>query len=180
MTRLRLRLSYANVTATLALFIALGGSSYAALRLPRNSVGPTQIRAGAVHSSEVKNGSLRTADLSTSARRALRGAAGPAGAQGPAGAPAARFFAAVNGAGALVRGDATSGGHASDATGSYVVGFGQSTSGCAYTATLGGTDGTAVAPGRVTVADAGGSVAVRTYDSSGNPADLPFHLIVAC
>src|SRR3954466_10248673 len=110
MTRLRLRLSYANVTATLALFIALGGSSYAALRLPRNSVGPTQIRAGAVHSSEVKNGSLRAADLSTSSRRALRGATGPAGAQGPAGAPAARFFAAVSGAGALVRGNAASGG----------------------------------------------------------------------
>ena len=99
MTRLRLRLSYANVTATLALFIALGGSSYAALRLPRNSVGSAQIRAGAVHSSEVKNGSLRTADLSASTRRALRGATGPAGAQGPAGPPAARFFAAVNGQG---------------------------------------------------------------------------------
>src|SRR5919205_1265844 len=109
--RLRQKLSYANVTATLALFIALGGSSYAALRLPRNSVGSAQIRTGAVHSSEVKNRSLRTADLSPSARRALRGTAGPAGPQGPAGAPAARFFAAVNAAGSLVRGNATSGGH---------------------------------------------------------------------
>src|SRR3954447_22071285 len=99
MTRLRLRLSYASVTATLALFIGLGGSSYAALKLPRNSVGPTQIRAGAVRSSEVKNRSLRTADLSLSARRALRGAAGPPGPQGPAGPPATRFFAAVSAAG---------------------------------------------------------------------------------
>src|SRR5436305_8175831 len=97
--RLSSRLTYANVTATLALFIALGGSSYAALKLPRNSVGAAQIRAGAIRSSEVKNRSLRTADLSTSARRALRGATGPSGAQGPAGASAARFFAAVNGAG---------------------------------------------------------------------------------
>src|SRR3954451_13764714 len=107
MTRLRLRLNYANVTATLALFIALGGSSYAALKLPRNSVGATQIRAGAVHSSEVKNGTLRTADLSGSTRRALRGAAGPTGPQGPAGAAAAKLFAAVNAAGAFVRGNAT-------------------------------------------------------------------------
>ena len=42
------RLSYANVVATLALFVALGGSSYAALKLPRNSVGAKQIRSGAV------------------------------------------------------------------------------------------------------------------------------------
>jgi hypothetical protein len=40
--------------------------------------------------------------------------------------------------------------------------------------------GQAKLPGRVTVADAGGSVAVRTYDPAGNPADLPFHLLVAC
>src|SRR3954447_7964762 len=101
MTRLRARLSYANVMATLALFIALGGSSYAAVKLPRNSVGATQIRAGAVRSSEVKNGDLRTADLSASARRTLRGATGPGGSQGQAGTPAARFFAVANGAGAF-------------------------------------------------------------------------------
>jgi len=35
---LRQRLSYANVTATLALFIALGGSSYAALRITGDDV----------------------------------------------------------------------------------------------------------------------------------------------
>jgi hypothetical protein len=37
------RLTYANVTATLALFVALGGASYAALELPANSVGPRQL-----------------------------------------------------------------------------------------------------------------------------------------
>jgi hypothetical protein len=43
------RLTYANVVATLALFIALGGASYAAVVLPANSVGPRQLQAGAVH-----------------------------------------------------------------------------------------------------------------------------------
>ena len=38
------RLSYANVIATVALFLALGGSSYAALNLPKGSVGPKQCR----------------------------------------------------------------------------------------------------------------------------------------
>src|SRR5881397_735315 len=116
---MRARLSYANVMATLAVFIALGGSSYAALKLPRNSVGATQIRAGAVRSSEVKNGALHSADLSVGTRRALRGAAGPAGAQGPAGAPAAKFFAVVTAAGEFARGNATSGGHPSVGSGAY-------------------------------------------------------------
>lgn len=42
------RLTYANVVATLALFIALGGASYAAVVVPANSVGPKQLRSGAV------------------------------------------------------------------------------------------------------------------------------------
>jgi hypothetical protein len=44
----RPRLSYANVVSTLALFLALGGASYAALTLPRDSVGAAQLRDGAV------------------------------------------------------------------------------------------------------------------------------------
>src|SRR3954463_11665148 len=110
MTRLRLRLSYATVTATLAVFIALGGSSYAALKLPRNSVGTTQIRTGAVRSSEVKNGSLRLPALATTTRRSLRGAAGPAGPQGPAGPAASKFFAVISAAGAVERGKGDRGG----------------------------------------------------------------------
>jgi hypothetical protein len=46
--RLSPRLTYANVVATLALFVALGGGAYAAFRLPKNSVGTKQIKNGAV------------------------------------------------------------------------------------------------------------------------------------
>ena len=42
--RLRQRLTFANVMSSAAVFIALGGTSYA-LTLPRNSVGARQIRA---------------------------------------------------------------------------------------------------------------------------------------
>lgn len=74
---LRGRLSYANVVASLALFIALGGTSYAVIKLPRNSVG----------SREVKNGSLQRIDLASGAQgRGVRGARGP---EGPTGAPGA-------------------------------------------------------------------------------------------
>jgi hypothetical protein len=44
----RFRLTYSNVIATLALFISLGGASYAAIVLPANSVGPRQLRSNAV------------------------------------------------------------------------------------------------------------------------------------
>ena len=42
-------MTYANVVATFALFVSLGGASYAAITLPANSVGAKQLRAGAVH-----------------------------------------------------------------------------------------------------------------------------------
>jgi hypothetical protein len=76
------RLSYANVTATLALFLALGGVSYAAVTLPANSVGSKQIKKSAVTLKKI----------SPAARKALKGTTGvkgdpgAIGAQGPAGA----------------------------------------------------------------------------------------------
>jgi hypothetical protein len=38
------RLTFANVTPLLALFVALGGASYAAIKLPANSVGTRQLK----------------------------------------------------------------------------------------------------------------------------------------
>ena len=179
LTRLRDHLTYANVAATLALTVALGGTSYAAFTLPHNSVGHQQLRPGAVRSREVRNGSLQTADLSAGARRALRGHVGPAGAAGPQGPAATELFAAVQSSGAFVAGNATSGGSAG-ATGTYVVGFSRSVNGCATTATLGTTDATTVPAGRITVSNISGRVGIQTYAADGTPADLPFHVIVAC
>ena len=61
---LRPRPTYANVTATLALFVALGGGAYAAASLPVNSVGTKQLKNNAVVGSKIKNGSLTGRDLS--------------------------------------------------------------------------------------------------------------------
>jgi hypothetical protein len=171
---LRERLSYANVAATAALVVALGGTSYAALSLPHDSVGAKQIRKGAVNSRHIRNGAIRLNDVGAGARAALRGH------RGPAGAPAVKYFAVVSPGGDFIQGNATSGGHTVGGSGIYTVGFAESVSRCAYDATLGSADGSAVQPGRVTVTDVGGRVQVQTYDTAGNPADLPFHLIVAC
>ena len=55
--------SYANVGASLALFVALGGTSYAALKLPRDSVGSKQIRKSAVDTAELHYRSITAAKL---------------------------------------------------------------------------------------------------------------------
>jgi hypothetical protein len=63
LSRVRARLSFANVTSTLALFAALGGTSYAAARLPSNSVGKSQIRSSAVGKSEAARNSIGSSEL---------------------------------------------------------------------------------------------------------------------
>jgi hypothetical protein len=55
MKKLRRHLTYANLTATLALFIALGmGSAYAANQLASKSVGAKQLRPGAVTADKIR------------------------------------------------------------------------------------------------------------------------------
>jgi hypothetical protein len=75
----RPRPTYANVVSSLALFVALGGTSYA---VARNSVGTRELKNNAVTSAKVRNGALQKGDLARSARIGERGPRGP---QGPAG-----------------------------------------------------------------------------------------------
>jgi hypothetical protein len=63
MSSIRDKLSYANVMATVAVFLALGGGAYAALRVPKNSVGSHQLRKNAVNASKVKDGTLTGNDF---------------------------------------------------------------------------------------------------------------------
>ena len=58
MGRLRRRPSPALVVACLALAVALGGTGYAAIVLPANSVGTKQLKNGAVVATKVKMHSL--------------------------------------------------------------------------------------------------------------------------
>ena len=88
MSWFRSRFTSAHVIAMLALMVALGGTGYAALKLPKNSVGSKQIKTGAVGSSEVKNRSLKAGDFKKGQiPKGPKGAQGPQGIQGLTGLP---------------------------------------------------------------------------------------------
>jgi hypothetical protein len=62
MTSIRDHVTYANVAASLAVVLALGGTAYAA-GLPKNSVGSKQVKNNSVSTKDLKNGSATGADL---------------------------------------------------------------------------------------------------------------------
>jgi hypothetical protein len=94
MRGLRAHLTYANVVATLCLFLLLGGgAAVAANQLGKNSVGNRQLKRGAVTSSKVRNHSLQALDF-----RAGQLPAGPTGAAGPQGPRGAKGAAGAKGA----------------------------------------------------------------------------------
>jgi hypothetical protein len=85
MKRLRPSLTYANVVATVALFLALGGGvAYGASQLAKNSVGAKQLKRSSVTSAKVKDASLTAKDF-----KAGQLPAGERGPQGPKGNPGA-------------------------------------------------------------------------------------------
>ena len=89
------RPSPSMAVALLALFAALGGTGYAALKLPKNSVGAKQLRNNSVRSSKVKNRSLVARDFKQAS--CPRGRAGRRGRRAAARSPRcgrARRFAA--------------------------------------------------------------------------------------
>jgi hypothetical protein len=96
------RPTFSSAVAMLALFVALGGSSYAAIQisgssikngtvtgkdLKNESVKGADVDNGTLTASDVKNGSLLAADFQSGQLPAgSQGPAGPQGPQGPAGA----------------------------------------------------------------------------------------------
>lgn len=67
MTKGFLRFLRGNVIGLLALFIALGGTTYAATALPKNSVGAKQLKKNAVTAVKIKNGSVTNPKIGANA-----------------------------------------------------------------------------------------------------------------
>jgi hypothetical protein len=70
LARLRAHLTYANVVATLALFLALGGASYAAVRvgsrsIVNNSVRTQDLRNNDIRGKDIRNRTIQGGDILT-------------------------------------------------------------------------------------------------------------------
>ncbi len=60
------RPSPALIVSLIALTLALGGTSYAAFSVPKNSVGTEQLKKGAVTTKKIKNGAVTKSKINTS------------------------------------------------------------------------------------------------------------------
>jgi hypothetical protein len=74
MSRLRPKLNYSNVIATIALFVALGGAAVAA-GLPKHSVGATQLKRGAVTTAALRKQAVTSGKLAS--KSVISGKLGP-------------------------------------------------------------------------------------------------------
>ncbi len=177
--------SPAMVVACLALLVALGGTSIAAVKVlvPRNSVGSLQVIDHSLLAKDFRTppkGPIGPAGTAGPAGPAgAAGAAGAAGPAGPAGAAAAKTWAVVKSDGTIVRqSGVTSVSHTS--TGRYTIGFGSDISGCAWLATPSNTtSGTLSDVEIVTNSDTNTTVRVATSFSDA-AADEPFAIAAFC
>ena len=200
---MRKRLSFANVTSMLALFVALSGSAYAAAQLPANSVGKAQIRPSAVGKSEAAASSIGRSEVRSSAigkseiatngvgqSEIRNNSIGPGEIRdGKIGvADLSSAAQAVNGVtfrtSATDQGAATGGNAktvARTGEGVYSVDLGTDVSKCQVSATIAGTGAT---EGHVTVVPGASTnlLTVNTFNAAAAPVadDRPFHLLVAC
>jgi len=92
------KLSYSNVIATIALFVALGGAAVAA-GLPKNSVGPNQLKKGAVTAAKIRKQAVTSGKLAPGA--VIPGKIGP-NAVGPSNIGNGAITSAKIGTGAVI------------------------------------------------------------------------------
>ncbi len=171
-SRLKARMTYANVASTMALVIAIGGggAAVAATMLPANSVGSRQIVNNSVKSPDLKNGGVKGIDLAG-------GAINQPSVFGTGDLGVVRAYAWNSSPSASA--DLTNNGYTYNRSGGAVNVVHNSTG--SYTITFAGLD---LNGGNVVVSGYGGnptwcvvgswgssSVSVSCFDAAGSPAD---------
>ncbi|HEU4658214.1 MAG TPA: hypothetical protein VFR97_11845 [Capillimicrobium sp.] len=209
MSKLRSRLTYANVASSLALFLAVsGGTAIAAAtigtsdiqrgaittsRIDSQAVTSGKIRNNTIRSRDIRNGSLQASDFAQGELpQGPQGPAGPQGPQGPAGPPGASALSGVvSTGGSLIYGRGVTA-VAVNGPGVYTVSFNQNVSQCPAVATIGGfqlggntqsgSNGGTVSlqPGGNDNPVAAQQITFVTRDLTGANAALPFHFAVFC
>ena len=164
----RMRPSPAMVISLIALFVALGGTSYA-------------VATGSIDSREVRNYTLTGKDMR---KDGVGGVTIKESRLGPVPSADGLTHAAVIGPlGQFVRGRGVTSVARTGNPGVYQVIFNRDVRGCFYNATVGDVGAAGPPGGQVTVgglATSVNGVAVRTTNSAGDLANRPFHLLVSC
>jgi hypothetical protein len=157
-----------NAIAYLALFVALGGTSYASIRLAPGSVGTAQLRNGSVTAKKLAKGSVDLAKL-----------------KGTEIGGVVRHWAQINADGAVVSSSSRVHVIGAPAHGGYVISWSDTfPSTCAVIATpvgsafLGGTP-TGYADAHIAGAHPT-SVWLDTYNAQGQPTPAAFSVAVIC
>ncbi len=184
----RFRPSPAMVIACLALLLALGGTGYAAIRLPRNSVTTVQVKDFSLLARDFKRGQVPAGPVGPT------GPTGPAGPAGPAGSPGSSTIKW-----ALVRPDggiaAQSGGitlAAKPGAGTYILSIGSVVAGKPILSSGANAADASDQRGETTAGPCGGgsegrtcptsdntsSIFVETRSNGGVPADHAFYIAV--
>lgn len=187
---LRLRPSPAMVVACAALFVSLGGVGYAAVTLPKNSVGTKQLKRNAVNSAKVKKYSLLRNDFKRGqiprgpqGAQGIQGIQGIQGPKGDPGTPATKLWAYVGATGTL-RGGSGVVASSRSGSGDFRVTFNQSIVNCAATANYlrrGGDSALNVSNHFTIIQFQPTELMVYIFNSTLNQTvDIPFALIVAC
>ena len=169
--------SPALVISLVALFVALGGTSYAVVK-----IGAGNLKTGSVGTRAVKNATLSGRDLK---RAGLSGREINEGRLGvvPLSEGISHFAVIRAGDGGATRARGVTSA-TRFASGRYQVIFNRDVRGCAYSATLGNPDATTPSTGQIAASQLPSNVngvQVRTTDSTGSPnVNRNFHLVVAC
>jgi hypothetical protein len=171
------------VVACAALFISLGGVSYAVA-----TIDSADIVDGSIRNRDFKDGTLRGQEakpdgfgpnaIKEQALDATKIRQVPSAAQ----ADGVVRQAVISDAGATVRGRGISA-TAQTGTGQYQVVFDRDVRQCIYSATLGDESASGPGTGQIAVTSAASNVngvRVVTRDSTGTQANRSFHLIVSC
>jgi hypothetical protein len=180
------------VIACLALLVALGGTGYAATRLPANSVTTVQVKNGSLLSKDFKPGQIPRGPAGPAGAAGPAGPAGPQGPAGPAGGAASSKWALVRADGGIA---AQSGGitlAAKPSAGTYILAIGSAVTGKAVLtspayaadpsdqrgATSGGPCGGGTEGRTCPISDNGNSVFVQTRNDGGVPTDHAFYVAI--
>jgi hypothetical protein len=186
LAKLRPHLTYANCMATAAVFIALGGSSYAAIQVTGKTVKDASLTGKDIRDRSLLRGDFRRGQVpagppGAQGETGVKGEKGDKGDPGAPGADATRLWAVINAdATTGVNSGVTSSARTSGAgvPGAYEVIFDRDVSNCSYQVTL-------TARGEATAQPRAGNVNgvfVSTFgsESTGAGVDQRFHLAVFC